>query len=111
MPKISTRTNLAGLTDPKDFQKHGSAAISDIAETVNGSLEFDKNIKSQHVTVKFTQANVDTAVPHTLSKVGLHYLIAKKSADCSVYDGTRPASSNVVYLRCSQVATVVVILY
>ena len=110
MPKIQSRTDLTSVR-PEEYQKHSAIAISEMADTMNGGLEFDKNINSQHVTVKFTQANTDTAISHSMGRSGLHYWKAKSSADCSIYDGAKASTNNTIYLRSTAVATVVLILY
>lgn len=110
MPKIQTFTGLGNLKDPQEFIRHGSKAIAATADVVNGKLEFDKNLDTQTVTVTFPAANTDVKVDHQLNRIVKGYIVAKKSADCSVFDGQGTSTSNAVYLRSTQAATVTVIL-
>lgn len=110
MGKITNSPNLSNLTDPKEFQRHASIAVGSVVDKINGGLEFDKNFNSQTVSVVFDQANTDVAVAHTLGRTGLKYLKAQSTADCSVYDGSKPATKDTIYLRSTQPATVSLVL-
>lgn len=111
MGKIQSRTDLSSLETPEEFQRHGAQAISNMADVVNGQLEFDKNFKSQTVTVTFTSADTDTSVTHSLKKTNVNYMVVKKSANCSVYDGAGKATANRLFLRSSSAATVTLVLF
>lgn len=111
MAKLRTRTDLTSLKDPAEWQRHGSQAVAEMGDTINGGLEFDKNFASQTVTVNFKTANVDVAVPHTLGKTGVNYLIARKSSNCTVYDGATMPQPNKLWLRSSAPGAVVLVLY
>lgn len=110
MAKIQHFPDLGNL-NPQDFVKHGSQVIQNTVDQVNGNLEFDKNIKSQTVVVKFAQPNIDMAVSHKLNKVSVHYMVVKKNVDCSIYDGVTKNTSNIVYLRSTQASTVTLVLF
>lgn len=110
MPKINHYPDLGNIKDPDEFMKHASPVIKGIADIVNGKLGFD-NMNTQTVTVTFPSANTDVVVPHTLNKMGVHYLPAKKSVACDIFDGTGVASINKIYLQSSVAATVTLILY
>lgn len=111
MAKITAHPDLSNLDDPKEFMKHGSIVVKDAVDQINGGLEFDKNLNTETVTIKFLTANVDVAVPHSRGRTGLKYFPVKKSVDCSIYDGSNAATTKIIYLRSTQPATVSVVLF
>lgn len=111
MPKITSLKDLGAVKDAEEFKRHAAPVIKETVDVVNGKLEFDKNMNTQTVSVVFAQANVDTAVPHNLNRLGLKYFPVSKSVDCSIYDGKRAQAKNVIYLRSTQPATVSLILF
>ena len=111
MPKIQNVTDLGSIKEPKEFIRHGSRVISNTVDTVNGNLEFDKNLSTKTVVVTFAAANADTAVNTGMTKPISGYLVARKSVDCSIFDGVTPDNGATIYLRSSQPATVTIIFY
>jgi formate dehydrogenase assembly factor FdhD len=110
MAKISGFSAL-GKVPPDQFHKEASPVIQETVDTVNGKLEFDTNMNTQTVTVKFPVANTDLAIGHKLNKTTINYLVGSKSVDCSVYNGATANTKNTVYLRSTQAATVTLILF
>lgn len=111
MPKIQNHTGLSNIKDTGEFVTRGSQAIQEIGDTVNGKLEFDKNLNTQTVSVNFTTANTDVAVSHNLNKVGVNFIQANSSVACNVFKGKKVSTSNTLYLQSTQPATVTLILY
>ncbi len=109
--KIKNSIDLSTIKEPEEFMRHGSQAIQAIGDSVNGALEFDKNIRSQTVSVVFATANIDVAVSHTLNKTGVHYLVGKKSASCDVFSGKKASTDSTIYLQSTHPATVSVVLF
>jgi hypothetical protein len=92
------------------FRTVVATLFSDILAAINGNLEFDKNLLTQTVDVTFTAANTEQAISHNMRSIVSDYIICKKSAACDVYDGVSAATTSVIYLKCSQAATVRIIL-
>ncbi len=111
MAKILTSVDLSTINEPKEFMRHGSQAIQSIGDSVNGGLEFDKNMKTNTVVVVFASANTDVAVKHKLNKSSVHYLTGKKSVSCDIFTGTRAATTDTIYLQSTQPATVTLVLF
>jgi hypothetical protein len=111
MPKISSFSDLRKFKTPDDFHKEASPVIKETVDVVNGKLEFDQNLNTQTVSVVFKTANSDVAVSHNLKKTGVNYLTANKSVNCTIFNGTRPANKNTIYLQCNVPATVTLVLF
>lgn len=92
------------------FKTVVATLFSDILSVINGKLEFDKNLLTQTVEVTFTSANTEQAISHNLRSLVSEYIVSKKSIACDVYDGVSAATTSVIYLKCSQAATVRLIL-
>ena len=110
MPKILRAETLGNIKDADQFMPHASAVIKDTVDTVNGKLEYDKNLATQTVSVNFPDANTTVGVNHNLNKVGVHYQIAKANAGVHVFDGTKSNTDKIIYLQASGPAKVTLIL-
>lgn len=83
-----------------------------IAAQFNGNLEFGPNIKSVVTEVVFTTANQVVAVPHTLGRVPMGYIVIKQNAVGNVLTSelTNPWTSGVIYLNASAAMTTTLII-
>jgi hypothetical protein len=111
MAKVRNFVDLGQIKEPQDFMKHGSIAVGDLSDAVNGGLEFDSNLNTKTVTVTFDAANTETAVTHNLGRIPTGYLASKMSANMVVFDGSRAATSNVSYLKASAPGTITLIFH
>ena len=78
--KLTNLADLSKITDAPTFMRMCSQVVQQIANVINGAVEFDANIASQTVSVTFKTANADTVVPHGLKRVVSKYLVASSSA-------------------------------
>lgn len=111
MPKIPNFVDLGSIKDPAEFMRHSSIATGNLADTVNGGLEFDNNLNTKTITVEFKTANTDTMVTHNLGRIPKGYLPSKQSANMVVFDGTKSATINVSYLQSSAPGTITLIFH
>lgn len=111
MPKIINTVDLTTIKTTEEFMRHGSRAIGETADAVNGNLEFDKNLKTQTIIVTFPTANTDVAIAHNFNKVSVHYMPVKKSATCDIVSGTKNSTPNTLYLQSTAPATVTLVLF
>lgn len=109
--KLTNLADLSKITDAPTFMRMCSQVVQQIANVINGAVEFDANIASQTVSVTFKTANADTVVPHGLKRVVSKYLVASSSAATSVYTGHAAPTTSAVYLRATVAATVQVVLF
>lgn len=111
MGKIQNFVDLGSVKELSEFKRHGSIAIGNIADTVNGNLEFDSNLNTKTVTVTFDAANTDTMITHNLGRIPKGYLPSKQSANMVVFDGSKQDTINVSYLRSSAPGTITLIFH
>lgn len=110
MGKVQAPPNIKAISDPKEFATASAQIHKDTVEQINGRLQFDENLATQTLSVKFPTANADVAISHNLMKTGVKYIKASQSVPCNVYDGSKASNKNTIYLRCDQPATVTLIL-
>lgn len=111
MSSIVARSDLDELKDFEAFKPRCSEIISEIVSTINGNLEFDKNIISQTVSVTFpASANTEITIPHKLNRVPQGYIVCGKSVACDVYDGSSIFTNKNIYLKCTVASAVVKII-
>ncbi len=112
MSRTTSESDLSNVTDQGEFMRSSSNVISQLANAVNGQLEFDKNFLSQTISVTFPNANTDLGIGHKLNKTGLRYMVASKSKSCDVFTGTTSSTKNTIYLQNTQAgATVTLVLF
>ena len=110
MSRVKTYAQLDDVADD-DFKSLSAQAISEIVSTVNGQLEFDKNLLSQTVEVVFSAINTEKQVDHNLGKLVYKYFVVKKLAACDVYSGTTAPTNNSIYLKSTVATTVTLVLF
>ena len=110
MSRVTSQSQLGSITDPAQFMRSASDVIAQLVDAVNGKIELDKNLKSQTVTVVFPLANTDLGIQHNLNRTGLKYFVVTKNKACDVFTGVTSATTNTIYLQCTQAATVVLVL-
>lgn len=110
MSYVQTLSDLANVEDPAEFIRFSSSLLASIVDTVNGNLEFDKNIKSQIIEFNFTSANSDLTKPHNLGHEPTGFIVVSKSAAGDVYDGSSWSPSTIT-LRCTTTIDTKVIVF
>ncbi len=93
--------DVSRITDFTSFVRDCSQIIKDLINTVNGRLEFDRNMFTQTVDVTFGAANTEKAIPHNLKVIASDYIVCKKDVACDVYDGVSTNNTTTIYLKCS----------
>ena len=110
MGVIKYHPDLSNIKDLPTLIKYVSQAINQIHDIIGGSVEFDSNILSQTLSIKFNTANTFQFVTHSLNRKGLRYIVVDKSVACDVYH--TPSRDNVsqICLACTVATTVTLIL-
>lgn len=111
MAKIQNFIDLSNIKDQADFQRHGSIAIGNISDAVNGNLEFDNNLNTKTVTVAFDSANTDIMVTHNLGRIPSGFIQSNASANMNVFLGSKAPTKNVSYLQSSAPGTITLIFH
>jgi len=110
MGVLKYHPDLSNVKTLEDLIRYSSQGFNQLHDILGGSVEFDSNILSQTVSVRFAQANVHQAVTHSLNKKGLRYIVVDKLAACDIYhDATRDNISQ-IYLASTVATTVTLIL-
>lgn len=110
MGVIKNHLDLSNIKELDELVRFTSQAINQIHDILGGAVEFDSNILSQTVQIRFSQANVFQAVTHSLNRKGLRYIVVDKLAACDIYhDATRDNVSQ-IYLASTVATTVTLIL-
>lgn len=110
MAKIKQIQDLSQIRDTDQFMKYSSQVHNDVVDQVNGKLEFDKNLATQTVTVKFPTANQTVAVTHGLKRTSVNYIIANASSAAHIFNGNKSNTLNTVYLQASAAGTFTLVL-
>lgn len=108
MSRITASSDIQQVK-PEEVQKYVDLFCQNVAEVVNGQLDFQTNFNSSVVSRSFSSANTDTVISHNLGRVPTGYLVASKSVSSDIYDGSSSASSSTITLKAS-VAPVTVTL-
>ena len=112
MSRVETHGDLGSIKTPEEFMRFCSSFLSDLENAFNGLIEFDQNIKSQTVSVKFDSANVDKEIKHSLNKSSVNFLVANKDVSCDIYHGSGSDTGSTIFLRSTVApATVILILF
>lgn len=111
MSKVVSQADLGKITDPASFITYCAKFINDLIPVFNGGLEFDLNMKTQTVSINFSNANTDQSIPHNLNKTGVKYIVAQKKLSTDIYDGLTSSTTKTLYLRSTVATTVTLILF
>lgn len=111
MSRMTIQTDLGRIKDLDTLIKYTSQCIQQLNNIVNGNIEFDSNIMSQTMSIKFTTANLDTMFTHTLNRKNLKYMIVDKTIACDVYHTASKDNASQICLACTQVTSVTIILF
>ena len=111
MGKLKQQYNLSNLLTVDDLIRFLSQITDEYATVVNGQLQFDQNLKTSTVDVRFTAANTQVSVPHGLARVPTGYIQAKSNVAARIYDGGSTNTDSVLYLKSDAIANVKVIVF
>ncbi len=110
MSSIQASTDMTQVK-PEELAKFIDLFCQDVAETINGKLDFTTNFNCKLLSITFGAAATDTGVVHGLGRVPIGYIVTSASAATSVYSGSVSSSSTSLVLRASAAATVGLIVF
>ena len=110
MSNITASTDMTQCT-AEEMPKYLDLFCQNVAETVNGQLDFQTNFNCVFLSATFTTANVNQVVPHTLGKKPAGYLVIGASAATSVYNGSKANTDQTLNLMASTPATVGLLVF
>ena len=111
MSRVRNLLDFLNITDTKELARFLSNAIREIQQAINGNINFQDNFRGKILEVTFSSANADVRVEHRLGFNAQNYLVLKRSADLTVYDGINASSETVIWLRSSAVGTATIFVF
>ena len=111
MSKLTGDAGIDKIQEPKDQMRFISIFFDQIKMLINNGLQFADNFDSKILTLTFSAASTDTSLTHGLGRVPTGYVILKRSASMTVYDGSAAWTSNLIYLRASAAGSVTVLVF
>lgn len=97
--------------DEKEVMRLITIYAEQVAQTINGKLDFASNLNGKALSVTFSSANANVQVSHGLNRVPIGYIVTSLSASMVVYDGTSANTVSTLNLRASAAGTAGVFVY
>lgn len=110
MSKLTASTDFDRL-EKEELAKFLAKFGDQVVQLLNGNLDFTTNFNCKLLSVTFSVANANTAVPHGLNRVPVGYFITSRSASVIVYDGTSANTSTTLNVRASAMGSVNLIVF
>lgn len=111
MSKVTQDTSVDRFTDPNESFRFCSQLFDQIVRLINGGLGLVDNFDGKMHTLTFSSANTDTALVHGLGRVPSGYLVVRRSANMTVYDGANAWTPANAYLRASSAGSITVFVF
>ncbi len=96
---------------PEELAKFLDIFCQDVADTVNGKLDFTTNFNCKLISVTFGAAGVSTSAVHGLGRVPSGYIVTGASAATAVYNSTVANTASTINLIASAAATVGLLVF
>jgi hypothetical protein len=111
MSKLTADAGIDKITDDADKWRFISTFFAELKQLINNGLQFADNFNGKTLTLTFSASATDTALTHGLGRVPTGYIILKRSASMTVYDGSAAWTSQLMYLRASATGSVTVLVF
>jgi hypothetical protein len=95
-----SQVDLTRITDTTKFMQAASTIISNMQQAFNGNITFG-NFSAQIVTQKFSGANTDVRITHSLNRTGVNFIPVNMNAASILYHGAGSDNASSVVLRSS----------
>lgn len=109
--KIKASPQTSNLDDSDEFRRYVSIFLQEATAVINGHISFADNMDGNSISVVFPSANSQVAIEHRLGRVPDGYVVTKKSAGVSVYDGSSNNTSSTIFLKSTGAATVTLFIF
>lgn len=111
MPQIRTNVDFSNIKSIDELVRFLSPFINNLQSVINGNLEFTSNFKAILLDTKFSTANLNTGIAHTLGRVPLGYINVGSNVATQLYDGSSPNSADFIFLRSTVVSNVKLLIF
>ena len=110
MSRVTESTDMT-QAKPEELPSVIDRFAQNVADTLNGGIDFHTNFNGSLVNAIFTSTNTDTAVSHNLGRIPTGYIPTSKTAAMHIYTGVAPWTKTVMYLRADVVGTAGLLVY
>ena len=111
MSRVTQDTSVDRHEDLKEVARFSSMLFDQIASLLNNGLRFSDNFDAKLLDITFSAASTNSALNHGLDRVPAGYLVLRRSANITVYDGTSSWNASTMYLGSSGAGTVKVLVF
>lgn len=111
MSRVTQDPSVDRSDDPAQQVKFTSLVLEEVANLLNNGLTFTDNFDAKFLSVTFSAAATNQAIAHGLGRAPSGYVILRKSANVSVWDGTNNFSATYLYLAADAAGTITVMVY
>lgn len=101
MAKISSPNITSNITTLQEFIRFQSIFNSDVYAQLSGGISFQDNIDIVIIEQKFSAANIDFAIAHTLGRTPIGYIPVVKDIASDFFKGDQGWTANNIVLRAS----------
>lgn len=109
--KLNLPLEYHNIQDPQDLADKLSATLKQILQVINGRVAIPDNLDVHVTSVTFSAANASTPVTHRLDRIPQGYIVAKRSANFTIFDGSGSNTTSVIYLQASAAGTATIVLF
>lgn len=109
--KLNLPLDLSGVKTQTDLQNFISQMLKTIVDAINGNLAFGDNVFVSKVSATFASANTQVQVSHGLGVVPKGYIVAGRTANFTVFNGTSTNTSSNIFLQASGAGTATLLVF
>lgn len=109
--KIQRAVSLSNLTTFEDLRKWSDFSLDQIFDVLNGKVAFSDNIDANSVTASFSAAATDVQVAHGLNRGPIGYIVIRRSAAITIYDGSAAWTTDNIYIRSSGAGNITLLVF
>lgn len=110
MSRLKSFTTLSNLKTVEDLSRYYAIVMDQVEQILNGGISFSENVQSSSAEVTFTASGTEVIVTHGLKTTPLGYLVIKRSAAITVYDGLTTWTQEYISLRADGAGTATVLV-
>lgn len=110
MSRVTESTDMT-QAKPEELPAVIERFSQNVADALNGGLDFHTNFNGALVTANFTAANTDTAIAHNLGRIPAGYIKTSQGSALNIFDGVVKSTTKIIYLQSSAIGTAGLLIY
>lgn len=99
MATINASSKFTDLTQDSEKFRYIQLFCQSVQQTVNGNLDFKKNLRVKFKSVVFTTADTNVEVTHGLGFIPNGYIVIGLNNNMIIYDGSTPSTTQTITLK------------